>query len=153
TVFGAAHIDRLLRTNGTAILGASNPGHMRDTVGGVALNIASALARLGVPTRLVTRLGQDETGNRVFKAITDAGIDSTWVQRSGRFHTATYHAVLDAAGSLVVGVADTHIYEEITPEELAIPLADPAQLWIADANLIEDTLAEIATKARAAGIP
>ena len=153
TVFGAAHIDRLLRTNGTAILGASNPGHMRDTVGGVALNIGSALARLGVPTRLVTRLGQDESGNRVFKAAIDAGIDPAWIGRSKRYSTATYHAVLDAAGSLVIGVADTHIYDEITPENLAGAFAAPANLWIADANLSEDTLAEIATRARAAGIP
>jgi pseudouridine kinase len=153
TVFGAAHIDRLLRTNGPAILGASNPGHMRDTVGGVALNIASTVARLGVSTRLVTRLGQDESGNRVFKAAIDAGVDPAWIGRSKHHSTATYHAVLDPAGNLVVGVADTHIYDEITPESLADAFAAPASLWVADANLTEVTLAEIAARARAAGIP
>ncbi len=153
TVFGAAHIDRLLRTNGTAVLGASNPGHLRDTVGGVAFNIASALARLGVSTRLVTRLGNDEAGNRVLKAATDAGIGPVWIARSSHFPTATYHAVLDAAGSLVIGVADTHIYDEMTPEVLSDALAAPADLWIADANLSEDSLVEIGAKSRAGGPP
>ena len=153
TVFGAAHLDRLLRTDGPPVLGASNPGSARDAIGGVAFNIAAALARLGLPTTLVTRLGNDDAGDRVAAAADTAGIDPVWMSRSPDAPTATYHAVLHAAGGLVIGVADARIYDELTPDALEPALTAPAHLWIADANLPADTLAHIAAASRAAGTP
>jgi pseudouridine kinase len=153
TIFGAAHIDRLVRTDAEAVLGASNPGHTRDTVGGVAFNIAASLARLGVQVSLVTRIGRDAAGNRVAAAVEDAGINPHWMSRSPAAPTATYHAILNAAGSLVIGIADARIYDEITPGALAGPLAQPASLWLADANLPAETLAHIAEQSRAGGPP
>jgi len=153
TTFGAAHIDRLVRTEGAAVLGASNPGHARDTVGGVAFNIAASLARLGVQVSLVTRIGRDAAGNRVAAAVEDAGINPHWVSRSPAAPTATYHAILDSAGSLVIGIADARVYDEITPGAIAGTLAQPANLWLADANLPAETLAHIAEQSRARGPP
>jgi pseudouridine kinase len=148
TIFGAAHIDRLVRTDKAAVLGASNPGHARDTVGGVAFNIAASLARLGVQVSLVTRIGRDAAGNRVAAAVEDAGINPHWVSRSPAAPTATYHAILDASGSLVIGIADARIYDEITPAALTGALEQPASLWLADANLPPETLAHIAERSR-----
>jgi pseudouridine kinase len=153
TIFGAAHIDRLVRTDGPALLGASNPGRVRDTVGGVAFNIAASLARLGVAVSLVTRLGRDTAGDRVAMEMQAAGIDPQWVSHSPGAPTATYHAILDSAGSLVIGVADARIYEEMTPDAVAGPLARPARLWLADANLPAETLTYIAKRSRAGGPP
>jgi pseudouridine kinase len=153
TIFGAAHIDRLVRTDAAAVLGASNPGRVRDTVGGVAFNVAASLARLGVQVSLVTRIGRDAAGSRVAAAVEDAGINPHWISRSPEAPTATYHAILDAAGSLVIGIADARIYDEITPGALAGALAQPASLWLADANLPAETLARIAEQSRAGGPP
>jgi pseudouridine kinase len=153
TIFGAAHIDRLVRTDGPAVLGASNPGRARDTFGGVAFNIAASLARLGVPVSLVTRIGRDAAGNRVAAAVEDAGISHHWVSRAPAAPTATYHAILDNAGSLVIGIADARIYDEITPASLDAALAQPAALWLADANLPTETLQHIAKESRAGGPP
>lgn len=153
TIFGAAHIDRLLRTEGAAVLGASNPGHAHDTVGGVAFNIAASLGRLGVSVSLVTRLGRDAAGNRVAAALEDAGVDPHWVARSPAAPTATYHAILDTGGNLVIGIADARIYDEMTPAALAGALDRPASLWLADANLPAETLTHIAARSRAGGPP
>lgn len=135
------------------MLGASNPGHARDTVGGVAFNIAASVSRLGTQISLVTRIGRDAAGNRVAAAVESAGINPHWVSRSPSAPTATYHAILDAAGSLVIGIADARIYDEMTPATMAGALAQPASLWLADANLPAETLAHIAEQSRAGGPP
>jgi sugar/nucleoside kinase (ribokinase family) len=67
TVFGGASIDRLARSAGPVVAGASNPGTIRIAAGGVGFNVAASLARLGVPTRLVAILGEDADGDRVIR--------------------------------------------------------------------------------------
>ena len=59
---------------GRAIIGGvignqfgSGRGRTAATVGGVGCNIARNLARLGVPTALVTVVGQDEFGERILR--------------------------------------------------------------------------------------
>jgi sugar/nucleoside kinase (ribokinase family) len=48
--------------------------HVRH-VGGVEANLASTLARLGVPTTLVTTLGDDPLGDGLFDALAADGVD------------------------------------------------------------------------------
>ena len=57
TVFGAANIDHIGWTAARPVIGASNPGRTRLTPGGVGFNVATILARLGHPVRLVARIG------------------------------------------------------------------------------------------------
>ena len=43
----------------------SNPGSITTTCGGVARNVAEDLARLGVDSRLITLLGNDQYGEMI----------------------------------------------------------------------------------------
>jgi sugar/nucleoside kinase (ribokinase family) len=58
-----------------------NPGRvelvdeMRLAPGGCAVNSASALTRLGVPARLIGRIGRDGLGDFLVRALADRGID------------------------------------------------------------------------------
>jgi fructokinase len=45
----------------------------QEAVGGSCLNVAVGLARLGVPTTLVTRLGDDDRGHRISAHVEDSG--------------------------------------------------------------------------------
>ena len=65
TVFGGATMDRIARSDRPPVMGASNPGHVARRPGGVALNVASILARLGISVRLVTRVGADDDGEAI----------------------------------------------------------------------------------------
>jgi pseudouridine kinase len=51
---GAANLDRKLRTIAAMQLGTSNPATAEEVYGGVARNIAENLARLNLPTALLT---------------------------------------------------------------------------------------------------
>ena len=82
TVFGGATIDRIAQSGGPPVMGASNPGHARRLPGGVGFNVATILARLGVASRLVTRVGADHDGEAIIAACTAAGVDTSAISVS-----------------------------------------------------------------------
>lgn len=155
TVFGGATLDRLAATYGPPVMGASNPGSVRRSPGGVGFNLASVLARLGTPTRLVSRVGADSDGEAIVAAARGAGIDTTALAVSLSAPTAGYHATFDDTGNLVIGVADMKVCDEITPAAiatLAVSRGDGA-FWAVDANLPEETLVFLAEEAHTTGTP
>jgi fructokinase len=74
-------------------------GETSSSVGGSPLNVAVGLARLGVPTMLVTRIGDDERGRRVADHVRDSGatLSSHAVVPGSATSTATAH--LDQTGT------------------------------------------------------
>jgi 2-dehydro-3-deoxygluconokinase len=59
-------------------------------VGGAEFNVASSLARMGVPTAWVSRLGDDGFGDRIRQAATEAGIDTSAVEIDDTRPTGIY---------------------------------------------------------------
>lgn len=118
-------------------------------LGGVARNVAENLYRLGCRVMLCSRVGNDEAGRRVLAQP----FDTSWISVSLSRSTASYTAILDHTGELVVGLADMEIYEEVTPEVLspAIPSLRTASMWFVDANLPGETLDWLIEQA--SGIP
>lgn len=154
TVFGAANIDHTGWTRGRPVMGASNPGRMRMTPGGVGFNVATILARLGHAVRLVARIGRDAGGDTIRTAADAAGIDTRHLSVSSA-PTATYLAALDDHGGLIVGIAGMEIHDEMASGRLltAIETAPDGDWWVADANLPAETLAFLTRLARQAGRP
>lgn len=153
TVFGGASLDSIGRSDAALVMGASNPGSVRRLPGGVGFNVANVLARLGLTTRLVSRIGPDLAGQSILDAARTAGIDTTGLVSSSAMATASYHATLDNDGNLIVGIADMKICTEISPSAIGMIATEPksSDLWVVDANLPEDTLAFLAEEARHAG--
>jgi len=137
------------------VLGSSNPGTARVHPGGVGLNVARGLARLGHRVRLVSRIGGDADGEIVMAAARAAGVDMSAVSVSKTAPTASYHAAFDHEGSLVIGIADMAICDEITPAEVAAAIAESVDrpLWQVDANLPAATLDFIAAAGADARLP
>ncbi|WP_426625924.1 sugar kinase [Leifsonia sp. McL0607] len=59
-------------------------------VGGAEFNVASTLARLGLPTAWVSRLGADGFGDRVLATAQEAGVDTSAVERDTTRPTGLY---------------------------------------------------------------
>jgi pseudouridine kinase len=136
---GGAHLDRHGTLDAPAILGTSNPGAFRSDFGGVARNVAANLTALGCRVLLCSRVGADDAGRQVLSQP----VDTSLITISGHRPTATYTAILEPNGELVLGVADMAVYDELTPEVLA-PALDRlrgAAFWFLDANLPAATLA------------
>ncbi len=67
-------------------------------LGGAPANVAFHLRQLGLPVRLVTRLGRDEPGEAAREALRAHGLPVDDVQWDDELPTGAAHVTLDAAG-------------------------------------------------------
>lgn len=107
---GAAHWDVLGRSAGRLTRGDDVPGRVMRRPGGVALNIAVALARQGLRPALLAALGADVDGAALAGALQAAGVETAGLLRSAAHPTGRYLAIEDAQG-LVAALADCRALE------------------------------------------
>lgn len=154
-VIGAAGIDIKARPHGPLRMERSNPGVVRHSVGGVARNIAENLARLEVPTILLSAIGQDQSGDSLLTYTEQAGVDTSAILRLPDAHTGSYVAVLDAAGRLAVSVSEYDVIDAISPKYLQQhrSLFAEAAMIVVDANLLPKTLTSVFRWANRYNVP
>ncbi len=141
---GGAAVDRKYRAAEILRLATSNPVSGITSFGGVARNVAENLVNLGVPTALVSTIGDDHDGRALLAHLRSVGVDGDRVN-TGPGPTASYIAALNPDGSLAVALADMDILEGLTPDRLAesdLPL-DQARWLFADCNVPHETLCRI----------
>lgn len=154
-VIGAAGIDIKGRPSEPLRPGTSVTGVVRSGTGGVARNVAENLARLEVPTVLLSAVGQDHDGDYLLARTAEAGVDTRYVLRLPDVHTGSYVALLDPDGQLVYSVSEYDIVGAISPAYLQTHrrlFADASMLAI-DANLSSRALAAIFRAARRYQLP
>jgi pseudouridine kinase len=111
---GGAHIDRRGQLTVPHMPGASNPGRMREEVGGGVFNAARNAAQLGVKVDFLSVRGGDLEGDLVAREIAAAGfndLSSIFLDRQ----TASYTAIIDQDGDVITALADMDIYETALP--------------------------------------
>ena len=124
----------------------SNPGNFTTGFGGVARNVAENLARLGRDTVMVSLVGDDEDGRAVAAHLASLGADTSGIAAAPGRATASYTAILEPDGELVIGFADMDLYDDLTPARLAAArdVLETCDVWFADANLPAESLAWLA---------
>ncbi|MGL4320553.1 MAG: PfkB family carbohydrate kinase [Paracoccaceae bacterium] len=147
---GSVLWDIIGRADRTMALGADVPGHITRLPGGVAMNIAMTLARLGLRPALLTAIGHDAEGDDLLTQARTLGLDTAHVTRSAR-PTDRYMAI-EGANGLIAAIADAHSLEA-TGAAILDPLTNGALgtaanpwpgLIALDGNLTESLLAQIA---------
>ncbi|TRC94843.1 carbohydrate kinase [Mesorhizobium sp. WSM4303] len=114
---GGAHIDRRGQVSGAYVPAASNPGTMREDVGGGVFNALRSLVRRGVSASLMSMRGGDAAGETVARAIIEAGIadlSAVFLDRT----TPSYTALIDREGELITGFADMALYDLAFPKQI-----------------------------------
>ena len=96
----------------------SNPGQIRTSCGGVCRNIAENMSRVGIPTKFISILGDDQQGAEILRQAAKTGLDmsDSLIIEGGA--TPTYLAVLDENGEMVSAVVDTKLANEFSHEAL-----------------------------------
>jgi pseudouridine kinase len=146
-VVGGANVDIEGRAPGPLLLGDSNPGTVARSPGGVGRNIAENLARLGVPTRLITALGRDHNGTWLHDRTADAGVDlvdSVWSESAP---TATYLSVIDGSGEMAVAVNDMAVMDalDVAALDARRDTVAHATAVVVDCNLASKTIGRVAS--------
>lgn len=114
---GGAHVDRRGQVAADFVPGASNPGTMREEVGGGTFNALRTAVRRGLGGALHSVRGGDAAGEAVAAAIAAAGIadlSAVYLDRA----TPSYTALLDRHGEPLAALADMALYEIGFPRQM-----------------------------------
>lgn len=96
-VLGDVLLDRILRVRALPPPGGDAAVlALEERPGGAGLNVACALAKLGVPCAVVSRVGRDEAGRRLVDHLAASGVDPSFVGVGAA--TGSVVAVVDATG-------------------------------------------------------
>ncbi|MGX9143855.1 carbohydrate kinase family protein [Mesorhizobium sp. 128a] len=140
---GGAHIDRRGHVSGPYVPAASNPGTMREDVGGGVFNALRSLVRRGVSASLLSVRGGDASAETVSRAIIEAGIadlSAVFLDRT----TPSYTALIDREGELITGFADMALYDLAFPKQIrrskVREVVAEADAVLCDANLPSSAL-------------
>ncbi len=105
-VLGASIVDITGFTSVKYVSQNSNPGSVKVSMGGVCRNIAETTARLKIPTKFISSLGNDDHGRSILEHSKMIGYDMSDSLFLNHFSTPTYMAILDERGEMVSAVVD-----------------------------------------------
>ena len=120
-------------------------------------NIAEASARLGVPPKLVSAIGDDADGAGVMRNAEQLGIDTSGVKVVPGAATATYCAIMDDTGDLTTAIADMRVFDNIDPhddddhDDTWLAHLDQAPFIIMDGNVPTSTMEWLCGKGQRQG--
>lgn len=131
--------------------GQDVPGRIAHVPGGVALNVAVAMARWGMVPAILSAVGRDGPGEALVAAAVAAGVDCSHLLR-GDLPTDSYMAIEDSR-RLIAAIADAHSLEAAGAAILA-PLDGALAGWdgpaVIDGNLTTAMLEAVARDPRLA---
>lgn len=141
-VIGASIVDILGFSRNTYKGKDSNPGNIKISLGGVCRNIAENLARVGVRTKFISTIGDDENGRNILSHSKMIGynMEDSLILEGGC--TPTYMAILDHTGDMVSAVVDMESLDEMDTDFIdskshIIEAAEYTILDADDAELLE----------------
>lgn len=139
----------------TPKLHTSNPSSIRQSLGGVAHNVAKAAHYLTNNVRLISAVGDDLPGQFAIQQLAAEGIQISGIKTVNGARTAQYVAVNDVNKDLVLAMADMGILEnsESTFPAWRDELISARPKWfVADANWDARSLQLWFRTAKSAGI-
>lgn len=139
---GGANVDLHGRAAGPIRLRDSNPGRLHLSCGGVMRNILENLARLGVPTAIVSAVGDDGYGRILADSCRQLGMDTGLLRVLPGHRSSCYVSILDDEGDMLVAMSDMAIIKQMGAAFVAeaLPVLNQAELVVCDANLSREAL-------------
>ena len=137
---GAANVDIMGESAARLVMEDSNPGTLSVSVGGVTRNVCENTARLGLPTRLITTVGEDMYGEKIRSWCRECGIATdSFITLPGK-NSSSYVSI--HRSEMAVALSDMRILQELTPARLE-PMRDKlsaAAAIVVDGCLPQETL-------------
>lgn len=112
-VLGASIVDILGFSKSTYTIKDSIPGRIKISLGGVCRNIAENMSRVGINTKFISIVGDDEQGRNILEHSKMIGYDMEHSLILENKQTPTYMAILDESGEMVSAIVDMDSLEEI----------------------------------------
>ena len=112
--------------------------------GGAPANVIGAVTKLGIPSKMLTKLGDDPFGDYIIDVLNDAGIDTSNIERDQEGETALAFVSLAADGNRDFkfyrkNSADLRYSVEDIPEDI---LDDCGMIHFCSVDLVESPMKE-----------
>jgi pseudouridine kinase len=149
-VIGGSNIDIQGFPRQKLIMGDSNIGTVKISLGGVGRNIAENLTKLGMHTRFISVVGDDPYGQRILEEARAIGLDMSESLIIKGEATSTYLSIMDERNDMAVAISHMDSIERMTAEFIKSKqsLIEHAQLVVCDANLPYGVLETLITTCR-----
>ncbi|MTG96704.1 MULTISPECIES: carbohydrate kinase family protein [Myroides] len=99
-------------------------------IGGAPLNVVYHLRKFGIETHIITKIGDDDLGNKILKHIQDNQISSDNVQRDSTYRTGTVFATFDDHNEANYDFLENSAWDYIDLEEKTINLVKRSDVFI-----------------------
>lgn len=142
SVLGGSNMDIFGFPYKELLLQDSNPGRVKVALGGVGRNIAENLVYLGVPTKLLSAVGEDIYGKKILEHAGSIGLDMKDSLVLSQMPTSTYLAILDEKGDMKVAISHMDILDEISVDFIQDKkqVIEGSRLCIIDTNIPADVI-------------
>ena len=120
----------------------SNPGIIKESLGGVGRNIAENLGHLGRKLILLTAVGDDHFAQKIIKETSAAGVNMDYIKRVDNEKTGLYLAHLDSRGDLIGAISDMNVLKYINRDYLykRRKIIDRASILVFDSNISKEAI-------------
>ena len=147
-VIGGINIDIAAIANKKLLEKDSNPGHIQISMGGVGRNIADNLTKLGITTKLISIIGDDQYGKLICQSCNEIGIDISISNITSKAQTSFYVSIMDQHGRLKTAISDMAIFEFLLPAHLEShnKIMEKANAIVVDTNLRNDVIEYLLNK-------
>ncbi len=142
---GGANVDIICRPDVYLTAGESAPGSCEIKAGGVAVNVARHLSKLGRKVFLLTAVGSGALTEILLQSLIKLDIDCSHIIQSDQYRAATYSVIQNEQGATQFGVSDMQVLELIDPQYIAKhqSLLQQATITFVDTNLTIEALKRV----------
>lgn len=144
---GAINVDLMGRSTERMIAADSNPGSVSVSVGGVTHNICENVAKMGIPIKLISAIGDDLNGQLIRSHCQTNNIDISHSLFLSGHTSSTYLSLHEPDGEMVLALSDMHILQLLSIEHLKAHSAviEQASAIVMDCGLPQAILDYVAT--------
>ena len=154
-VFGSVNMDLVTRTPRLPGAGETLMGtEFITTPGGKGANQAVALAKLGVPTQMIGRVGNDAFGQELLAGLRSVGVDTSGIEVDAAHHSGVAIITVAATGeNQIIGVLGANGAVGQTELERLQHRLPGAKALLLQLEVSLEAVQAAAQAGRAAGVP
>ena len=153
-VFGSLNMDLVTRVSRLPLLGETLMGtEFFTTPGGKGANQAVAAAKLGIPTRLIGHVGDDDWGRSLLSELQTYGVETSGIQIDSTIHSGVAIITVAATGeNQIIGVYGANECMDQSDVDRLIPILDDSEVLLLQLEVPIESVKLAAQAAQAAGV-
>jgi ribokinase len=153
-VFGSLNMDLVTRVSRLPLPGETLMGNeFFTTPGGKGANQAVAAAKLGIPTTLIGRVGDDDWGRSLLTGLQTYGVETSGIQIDSTIHSGVaIITVAETGENQIIGVYGANAHLDQSDVDRLIPVLKDSKVLLLQLEVAIEAVKLAAQAAQKAGV-